>query len=137
MENLRTTVVNCIIALTRAIFFWLPGGDMAHGTALRAIHPVFIIFWIAIFFLYPSNRPLRLLICIFAIITLLTQWFFKGCIITRAEQILTKSKETIMDPCLEFVNIKPTNGTRLAMTLGFSISIVSIMIFSIGIDACM
>ena len=131
MEDLRLTIVRCIIAITRVLFFWLPGGDIAHGAALSAFHPVFILSWIVIFFLYPSNKPLRIFICLAACIIMFSQWYFKGCIITRAEQTLTGSKDTIMDPFLQFANIKPTNQTRLAITLGMSTSIVGIMLFSI------
>ena len=134
MEELRSTMVKCIIAITRVLFFWLPGGDIAHGAALSAFHPVFILSWILLFFLYPSNRPLRVFICFCALITMFSQWYFKGCIITRAEQTLTGSKDTIIDPFLQFANIKPTHQTRLAVTLGMSTSIAGIMIFSIFMD---
>jgi len=134
MKELRSTLVNAIIALTHVIFFWLPGGNPAHGAALAAFHPVFILSWVMIFFLYPSNRPLRLFICMAACITVFSHWYFRGCIITRAEQQLTGSKDTIMDPILEILNIKRTNDTRYAITVGFSMSVTSIMIFSILMD---
>jgi hypothetical protein len=134
MEDLRSTVVQCIIAITRVFFFWLPGGDIAHGAALSAFHPVFLLSWVFIFFLYPFNRPLRILICLGTLITMVSQWYFKGCIITRAEQILTGSKDTIIDPLLHFARIKPTHQTRLAITLGMSTMTACIMIFSIGVD---
>ena len=134
MEELRLTLVKCIIAMTHVLFFWLPGGDAAHGSALSAFHPVFILSWILIFFLYPLNRPLRMFICISAFVIMFSQWYFKGCIITRAEQNLTGSKDTIMDPFLQFAGIKPTNHTRLAITLGMSTSIAGIMLFLICMD---
>jgi hypothetical protein len=134
MKQLRSIIIDAIIALTRVIFFWLPGGNPAHGAALAAFHPVFILSWVMIFFLYPSNRPLRLFICMAACITVFSHWYFRGCIITRAEQQLTGSKDTIMDPILEILNIKRTNDTRYAITVGFSMSVTSIMIFSILMD---
>lgn len=66
---------------------------------------------------------------------MLTQWFFRGCIITRAEQALTGSKETVVDPFLQFVHIKPSRESRLAITLGLSVGVTSIMILSICMDA--
>ena len=137
MEDLRSTLVRCIIAMTHALFFWLPGGDIAHGSALSAFHPVFLLSWVLIFFLYPSNKPLRIFICIAAFVIMFSQWYFKGCIITRAEQILTSSKDTIMDPFLHFAGIKATNQTRLAITLGISGSVAIIMLFSVYMDANM
>jgi len=137
MEDLRSTLVNCIIAITHVLFFWLPGGNVAHGAALSAFHPVFLLSWVFIFFLYPSNRLLRVFICLATFITMFSQWYFKGCIITRAEQSLTGSKDTIMDPFLQFAGIKPTHQTRLAITLGMSTITASIMLFSICIDAYM
>ena len=134
MKELRSIVVDAIVALTRAVFFWLPGGNAAHGAALAAIHPIFILSWILIFFLYPYNRPLRLFICMAACVTVFSHWYFRGCIITRAEQQLTGSKQTIMDPVLQLLNIKLTNDTRFAITAGSSISITSIMIFSVLMD---
>jgi len=135
MKELRSTLVNAIIALAHVIFFWLPGGNPAHGAALAAFHPVFIFSWVLIFFLYSSNRPLRIFICIFACLTVFSHWYFRGCIITRAEQYLTGSKDTIMDPILQILNIKPTNDTRFAITVGSSMSITSIMLFSILMDS--
>jgi len=135
MEAFRATLIKCILALTRVLFFWLPGGDAAQGAALTAFHPVFMISWVLIFFLYPTNYPLRILICMFAILTMVSQWFFKGCIITRAEQFLTGSKETVVDPFLRFVNITPTKENRLAITIGISMTVTSIMIFLVCMDS--
>jgi hypothetical protein len=134
MKELRSTLVNAIIALTHAMFFWLPGGNAAHGAALAAFHPVFILSWVIIFFLYPSNRPLRLFICILACMTVFSHWYFRGCIVTRAEQQLTGSQDTTVDPLLHILRIKSTNETRLAITVGSSISITLIMLFSVCMD---
>ena len=133
--TIRSIFVNTIIALTRSIFCWLPGGDPSYGIALMTFHPIFIGFWVAVFFLYPSHRPLRLLILGIACLVVLSQWVFKGCIVTRAEQFLTKTKRTVMDPFLDFLQITPTRDTRLAVTFGISISITSIMVLSVFLDS--
>lgn len=134
MEELRSTLVKCIVAIARVLFYWIPGGDNAYGIALSAFHPVLIISWVLIFFLYPYNRPLRIFICSTACLTLLSHLYFRSCLITRAEQILTGSKDTVVDPVLHFLNIKPSNETRLAITVGGSITVASIMLFSICMD---
>ena len=135
MEAFRLTLVRCIISITRAVFFWIPGGDIAQGSALRAVHPVIMVSWVLLFFLYPSNRPLRIFICSMAIVTMMSQWYFKGCIITRAEQRLTGSKDTVVDPFLRFIRVPPTKESQLAITLGMSITITTIMLFSVFMDS--
>ena len=42
LRKVRDGLVSVIIALTRVVFFWLPGGDIAHGQALTAVHPMII-----------------------------------------------------------------------------------------------
>ena len=134
IRSLKSVLIRYIIALTELIFIWVPGGSKARGIALMTFHPLFFIAWIAIFFLYPSNRSLRFLIFLAACITALSQWLFRGCIVTKAEQLLTGTKETVMDPFLRFLGITPTHETRLAATLGCSISVTSIMFLSICMD---
>ena len=73
----------------------------------------------------------------FSLLIVLSQWFFKGCIITRAEQILTGSTETIVDPLLRCLMIKPTKDTRIAITVGCSMTVFFIMLFSICLDTFM
>jgi len=135
IHSLRNVLIQYILALANLLFVWVPGGQKERGIALMTFHPIFFIAWVAIFFLYPSNRSLRFLIFLGACITAFSQWFFRGCIVTKAEQLLTGSKETIMDPFLRFIGITPTRETRLAITLGCSLSITSIMLFCVGIDA--
>ena len=134
MKYLRDIIVNCIIAFTRMVFFWLPGGDLAQGSALRAFHPVFIITWGLLFFIYPSNKPFRIFVCMLAILTLGSQLCFRCCVITRAEQIMTGSNETVVDPFLKFIHIKPSTETRHGFTFGASFSVTLIMLVSVWID---
>ena len=134
VHSLRSVLIRYILALANLLFVWVPGGQKERGIALMTFHPLFFIAWIAIFFLYPSNHSLRFLIFLAACIIAFSQWLFRGCIVTKAEQLLTGTKETVMDPFLRFVGITPTHETRLAATLGGSISVTSIMFLCVCMD---
>jgi hypothetical protein len=134
VHSLRSVLIRYILALANLLFVWVPGGQKERGIALMTFHPLFFIAWIAIFFLYPSNHSLRFLIFLSACIIAFSQWLFRGCIVTKAEQLLTGTKETVMDPFLRFVGITPTHETRLAVTLGCSISVTSIMFLCVCMD---
>ena len=93
LRKVRDGLVSVIIALTRVVFFWLPGGDIAHGQALTALHPMIIGSVILAFFVVGPHHPARLIILAVGLVVMTTQWLF-GCVITRAEQQLSGAKET-------------------------------------------
>ena len=133
LREIRDGLVAVIIALTRVVFFWLPGGDVAHGQALMALHPMIIGTVITLFFVLPSHHPGRLVILGVSLIVMASQWLF-GCVITRAEQKLTGNTQTIVDPFLELANISPTRDTRQAATLAVGTAIAVVMVIVVACD---
>jgi len=133
LRKVRNSLIAVIIALTRAVFFWLPGGDIAHGQALTALHPMIIGGVVATFFILRPRHPFRLIILAISIVVMATQWLF-GCVITRAEQQLTGSKETIVDPFLSLANIAVNRDTRNAATIAVGTSVAVIMGIVVACD---
>lgn len=134
LRQIRTSLVDVFVALAKTIFFWIPGEDIAKGKALMACHPIFIGLIIALFFILTPKSPLRLLIILLGITTVASQWLLGGCVITRAEQQLTGSKDTIVDPFLRLAGIQVNRDTRLAATLGSGTSICVLMVWSFLCD---
>ena len=118
LRGFRDGVVDLIVALARVIFFWIPGDDTAKGRALMTFHPLLLLFSTLAFFMLPPRGVGRIIILILALGTAASQWLLGGCVITRAEQRLTGSKETIADPFLKLASINVNRDTRLAATLG-------------------
>jgi hypothetical protein len=133
LREIRDGLVAVIIALTRVVFFWLPGGDVAHGQALMALHPMIIGSVISLFFILPPHHPGRLVILAVALVVMATQWLF-GCVITRAEQKLTGNTETIVDPFLGLANIAANRDTRQAATLAVGTAIAVVMVLVVACD---
>lgn len=133
LREIRDGLVAVIIALTRVVFFWLPGGDVAHGQALMALHPMIIGSVITLFFVLPPHHPGRLVILAVSLVVMATQWLF-GCVITRAEQKLTGNTETIVDPFLGLANIAANRDTRQAATLAVGTAIAVVMILVVACD---
>jgi hypothetical protein len=133
LRKVRDGLVSVILALTRVVFFWLPGGDVAHGQALTALHPMIIGSVIVAFFVVGTHHPARLIILAVALAVMTTQWLF-GCVITRAEQQLTGNKETIVDPFLSLANIAVTRDTRNAATLAVGTAVAVIMVIVVACD---
>lgn len=131
LRQIRTSLVEMIVSFARVLFFWLPGGDRAKGQALMACHPLFILLVLAMFFMLPVQHPLRFVIMIAAILTSASQWLLGGCILTRAEQILTGEKNTILDPFLTLAHIQVNRDTRIAATIASGTSITAILIWDV------
>ena len=117
LRQIREILVDLIVSLSRLIFFWVPGGDIAIGHSLRVFHPMLVFVILGAFFLSPPRHPMRLLIVCLAIFTAATQWLLSGCIITRAEQKLTNEKHTIVDPFLTLARIPVNRDTRMTATI--------------------
>ena len=129
LRSVRDSLVDVFVALARAMFFWIPGGDEAKGKALMACHPLFILIIVGMFFCV--RGPLRLFILLLVLITVASQWLLGGCVVTRAEQRLTGSKDTILDPFLNLANVSVNRDTRIAATIASSSAICSILVWSV------
>ena len=129
LRSIRPALVDVFVALARAIFFWIPGGDEAKGKALMACHPLFILIIVGMFFCV--RGPLRLFIVVFTLVTVASQWLLGGCVVTRAEQRLTGSKDTILDPFLTLANVSVNRDTRIAATIASSTAVSLILVWSV------
>jgi hypothetical protein len=130
LRKIRDALVDLFVVLARVLFFWLPGGDVAYGRALMVLHPLSIVVFIVFFFLLPQNSIFKILIICMSLLVVASQWLLGGCVITRAEQRLTGSKETIVDPFLALAGLPIDRNTRIAATLATGTSICVIMIVS-------
>jgi hypothetical protein len=117
LRSIRDGFVDLIVCAARVGFFWVPGGDPAYGKALMVFHPILLVTMILLFFLAPPRSPLRIYLAFFFLFVSFTQWLFSGCVITRAEQKLTGSKETIIDQFLTLAGVEVTRDTRNAATI--------------------
>lgn len=134
LRQVRESLVELFIAIARTLFFWIPGGDVAKGKALMTCHPLFIVFIVGLYFFSPAKSPLRFFIVIFTVCVVASQWLLGGCVVTRAEQRLTGSKETILDPFLTLANLPVNRDTRIAATIGSSTAICAILIWAYTCD---
>ena len=134
LRQIRESLVELFVAFARAVFFWIPGGDVAKGRALMTFHPLFLLFVTASFFVSPSHSPLRFIIMVVAIITVASQWLLGGCVVTRAEQRLTQSSDTILDPFLVLAGVQVNRDTRIAATIGTGTAVCSILVWAFLCD---
>lgn len=130
LRKIRTTIVDLIVDLARVLFFWIPGGDSEVGRALMTCHPFLIMIFVAAFFILPQKHNFRILIAIASVAVVASQWLLGGCVITRAEQKLTGSKTTIMDPFLTLADLPADRNTRIAATIGMGTSISAILVWA-------
>ena len=135
LRKIRTTIVDLIVDLARVLFFWIPGGDPEVGRALMTCHPFLIMIFVAMLFLLPSKHNFRILIAIASVAVVASQWLLGGCVITRAEQKLTGSKTTIMDPFLTLAGLPADRNTRIAATIGMGSSISAVLVWATLCDA--
>jgi hypothetical protein len=134
LRNIRDVIVSLFVDLARIVFFWVPGGDVAAGRALMTAHPFFIGLVIALFFILPSKHPLRLIIAGLSVVVVASQWLLGGCVVTRAEQRLTGSKETIMDPFLTLAGLPSDRSTRIAATIGMGTAFCTTLVWATACD---
>lgn len=134
LRKIRDAFVDFFVAFARLVFVWLPGGDVAFGKALMAFHPVFFVAIVALFFVLPPKHPLRYVIVVIGLLTVSSQWLLGGCVITRAEQVLTGEKITVLDPFLTLAKISVNRETRNAATVAMSTSVISILIWCLMCD---
>lgn len=134
IRNIRESIVEVFIALARAVFFWLPGGDVAKGQALMTFHATMAFVVYGMFFFFARRSPVRMLIALFCILVVGSQIIFRGCVITRAEQRLMGTKDTIVDQFLVLMGIPVNRDTRYALTIGSSASITPLILCATVMD---
>ena len=134
LRNIREALVELFVALAKTLFFWVPGGDVVKGKALMTAHPIFLACVTAMFFMVEPRSPLRFVIVALACITVTSQWLLGGCVVTRAEQRLTGSKETILDPFLVLAKISVNRDTRIAATIGTGTAVCVLLIWAFLCD---
>ena len=125
VETLRTflrpikySLIDLFISLSRVLFFWLPGGDLARGQALMVLHLLGGCALYTLYFALARKHPMRLFIFLFFVIVDLQQIVFRGCVITKAEQRLIGSDVTIMDPWIKLVGYEPSRESRIVCSTG-------------------
>ena len=133
LRRIQDRLVDFLELLARALFFWLPS-DYAKGRALMFIHAAAGLGLIGVFFLLAPKSPFKVAIAIAAAIILVSQFAFRGCILSRVEQRLTGTKDTIVDPVLNLCNIEVTSANRMSATIVSTISICLIMIWATAVD---
>jgi hypothetical protein len=134
LRQIRESLVDLFVAFARALFFWIPGGDVAKGKALMTFHPIFLLFVTASFFVTASQSSLRFIIVIVAVVTVASQWLLGGCVVTRAEQKLTGSNETILDPFLVLGGVQVNRDTRIAATIASGTTVCFLLVWAFLCD---
>ena len=86
-------------------------------------------------FIYISTfLSFKLAIAIAALVVLISQFAFRGCILSRAEQRLTGEKETIADPVLRLCGIEVTPENRMSATIVSTVAICLILLWGTAAD---
>jgi len=134
LRYVRDSLVDLFVALAKILFFWIPGDDTVKGKALMVCHPIFLALIVALFFILPYRHPLRAYIVVLCVLTVCTQWLLGGCVVTRAEQRLTGSTDTFLDPFLVLAGVHVNRDTRIAATLIPSTVICAILVWSFLCD---
>ena len=126
---LKHFLIDIFLNATKIFFFWLPG-DEQKGRALKVLHSLCVIIIFTLIFI--SNRSTKVLILILLILAILQQAILGCCVVTKAEQILIKSKETILDPVITAAGYEVNNDTRfrssvLIMCVGVAVLSLELM----------
>lgn len=128
LRRIQDNLVDFLELFARILFFWLPS-DYAKGRALMFIHSIAGLGLISVFFLLAPKSPFKLAIAVAALIVLISQFAFRGCILSRAEQRLTGEKDTIADPVLRLCGIEVTPANRMSATIVSTVSICLILLW--------
>lgn len=131
--ELRTKLVDGLTYAAKLLFFWLPT-DVARGRALMYLHSTAGIALIAAFFLLPPKSLWKAAIAAGALAVLIGQFAFHGCVLSRAEQQLTGTKDTIIDPLLRICNIELNGSNRKSATVISTVAICLIMVWATAAD---
>ena len=117
LRPMKYALIDLFISLARVLFFWLPGDDVARGQALMVFHFVGGCVLYTIYFAMIKQHPVRLFIFLFFVVIVLQQLVFRGCVITRAEQKLMKTNDTILDPWIRLAGVEPSRESRMVCNI--------------------
>ena len=126
VRSVRTHLENLIIELAHVMFFWIPD-DEGKGEALRTFHACFLLIVLLPFFLVSNTNPLRLIIFVCMCGVVASQVVFNGCIITRAERRLSKTKTTIVDIFVKATGSEINRDTLQVATLAAGFTTLGLM----------
>ena len=118
LRPIKYSLIDLFIAISKVLFFWLPGGDMAKGQALMIMHFFGGCLLYTLYFYSERKHPLRLFIFLFFVAVIVQQVIFRGCVITKAEQKLMGTDDTIMDPWIRIVGYQPNRESRIVCSTG-------------------
>jgi hypothetical protein len=118
LKPIKYSLIDLFVSIAKVIFCWLPGGDIAKGQALMLIHFFGGCALYTFYFFLAPRSATRLFIFFFFIAVIVQQIVFRGCVITKAEQKLMGSDDTIMDPWIRLVGYTPTRETRIVCSTG-------------------
>jgi hypothetical protein len=133
LRDVRDAIVNGFVSLTHILFFWMPG-DVAKGKALMALHPFVGLIIIALFFVLERRSPWKVVIAFISIVIAASQWVFRGCLVTRAEQKLTGEKTTVIDPFLSMCGVPLNRDTRVCSTISTGTALCVIIVWATFCD---
>ena len=126
MKDLKHFCVNFFVELARYLFFWLPTDEL-RGHALLIIHGCLGILLFVLFFLFPPRHIARFFILIIGNAVIVSQILFNGCVITKAEHVLTGKKNTLFDYFIEIFGLEPTNKMRMFTTFATFIPAMGVL----------
>jgi hypothetical protein len=118
LRPIKYSLIDLFTSLARIIFFWLPGGDKAKGQGLMILHFFGGCLLYTLYFYNSPRSANRIFIFLFFIVIILQQIIFRGCVITKAEQRLMQSDDTIMDPWIRVVGFQPNRESRIVCSTG-------------------
>jgi hypothetical protein len=113
LKPIKSALIDLFVSIARVLFFWLPGGDLAIGQALMVFHFIGGGLLYTIYFMMPHLHPLRMFIFFFFVLIVVQQVVFRACVITKAEQKLTGSNDTILDPWIRMSGFEPNRELRM------------------------
>jgi hypothetical protein len=131
LRPIKYSLIDLFTSLARVLFFWLPGEDAARGQALMVLHFLGGCLVYSLFFVLANGHAMRFFIFLFFLVVVLQQLLFRGCVITRAEQRLTGSEHTIMDPWIRLSGLEPTRESRIACSTGVICTMAATLLMNI------
>jgi hypothetical protein len=134
LRPIKYSFVDLFVSLARVFFFWLPGEDAGKGQALMVAHFLGGVILYLLYFILPPNQAFRMFIFFFFVAIIIQQIVFRGCVITKAEQRLTGSDETILDPVIKLSGFEPTRDTRVVCSISVVGTITTTLLINTIID---
>jgi len=134
LRPIKYSLVDLFISLARVFFFWVPGGDTGKGQALMVCHFIGGCILYTLYFILSPNQSFRIFIFFFFIFVIAQQIIFRGCVITKAEQKLTGTNETILDPWIRLTGYEPTRDLRFICSVGVAGCMASTLLMNTILD---